>query len=381
MKKIKIVNIVSKLSYGGVEAVLYNYYTNMDLEPFDITIISQKSSNLDEIKKFENLGIKVVLFGNWEKEPFKVGKDIIKLFKKEKYDIIHTHLSYTNFYFLILAYISKIKIRISHSHLSQEDTNIFQKIKHNIYKIFIKIFATDYLACGDGAKKSLYGNNKKAIVIKNGIQLEKYSYNGNIRDEYRKKFKLKTNTLCIGNIGRLTAQKNQSFLIEVFNELIKVNPNSILIIVGNGENKPELLDLISKFELHDKVLMLGNRTDVNCLMQMFDIFCLPSLYEGLPVVGIEAQAANVPIVFSDSVDKKVKLNNNVYFIDLKSSAETWAKFIYDIYNSHKEIDRKENNTFDTLTSNGYNIAIESKKLKELYIDRYNSLNQKMIERN
>lgn len=376
MKKIKIVNVVSKLSYGGVEAVLYNYYTNMELEPFDITIISQKSSNSDEIKKFENLGIKVVLFDNWEKEPFKVGKDIIKLFKKEKYDIIHAHLSYTNFYFLALAYISKIKIRISHSHLSQEDTNIFQKIKHNIYKVFIKIFATDYLACGDGAKKSLYGNSRKAIVIKNGIQLEKYGYNKSIRDEYRKKFNLKASTLCIGNVGRLTAQKNQLFLIEVFNELIKINQNSILMIVGNGENKSELLNLINKFKLRDKVLMLGNRNDVNCLMQMFDIFCLPSVYEGLPVVGIEAQAANVPIVFSDSVDKKVRLNTNVYFMDLKNPAEKWAKLILDVYYSNKKKDRKENNTFDTLTSNGYNITIESNKLKELYIDRYNSLNKK-----
>lgn len=376
MKKIKIVNIVSRMIFGGVESVIFNYYSNMDLSKFDVTIITKNDSNPDAIKKFENLGFNIILIDDWEKHPISMSKIILNIFKKEKFDIIHVHLSYTNFYFLALAYISKIKIRISHSHLSQEDTNIFQKIKHNMYKVFIKTFATDYLACGDDAKKSLYGNSRKAIVIKNGIQLEKYSYNKSIRDEYRKKFNLKTSTLCIGNVGRLTAQKNQLFLIEVFNELIKINQNSILMIVGNGENKSELLNLINKFKLHDKVLMLGNRNDVNCLMQMFDIFCLPSVYEGLPVVGIEAQAANVPIVFSDSIDKKVRFNNNVYFMDLKKSAEKWAKLILDVYDSNKKKDRKENNTFDTLTSNGYNITIESNKLKELYIDRYNSLNKK-----
>lgn len=364
LEKIKIVNVVSRMIFGGVESVIYNYYSNMDLSKFDITIITQKRSNPDAVKKFEELGFKIIMIDNWEKKPFSMAKTILKIFKKEKFDILHCHLSHTNFYFLMLGKMANIPIRISHSHLSEEDTSIKQKIKHFIYKKLIKHFSTLNVACGDDAGKNLYGKHGNYLVLKNGIYLEKYLFNEDIRNKYRRMFKIKKDTVCIGTVGRLTKQKNQEFLIKIFDDLL-TNSNNIdykLVIVGAGEEKNKLVKLIKNLKIEDKVLFLENRNDVDKIMQMFDIFILTSLYEGLPVVGVEAQASDLPCIFSNSIDSKIKITDKVYLISLSSPISEWVNQIKQISCNHYN---RENN-FNLLTSDGYNIKNEAIKLQKIY---------------
>lgn len=363
MGKIKIVNIISKLVYGGTESVLLNYYNNIDLSKYEISIITMEAINDEAINRFENLGIHIFKVGDWEKNPIKIGKKILKILKQQQFDIIHSHLSHTNFYFMILGYIAGIKIRISHSHLIYIDKTIKEKIKHKIYKFLIKIFSTNYMACSEAAALDLYGTTKNVYILKNAIDLKKFAPNINIRKEYRKLLKYKDSEIVICNIGRMEEQKNQLFLIDIFKELTKLNSNYRLLIIGSGILDSEIKNKISNLKLKEKVQILSNRDDVNKILQATDIFLLPSLYEGLGIVLVEAQAAGLICYTSDSVvPKEAKVTNYLHYISLEKNSKEWADTIT---RSYKKSGKRVQD-YQSITNNGYNIVEEAKKLDNYY---------------
>lgn len=364
MEKIKIVNIISKLVYGGTESVLLNYYNNMDLSKYEISIITMEAINDESIRRFEDLGVRVFIVGDWEKEPIKIGKKILKILKQEQFDIIHSHLSHTNFYFMILGYIAGIKIRISHSHLIYIDKTIKEKIKHKIYKLLIKIFSTNYMACSEAAAIDLYGTTKNIYILKNAIDLKKFAPNGDIRNEYRKLLKYQDDEIVICNIGRMEEQKNQLFLIDVFNELTKLNIHYRLLIIGAGSLEEKIKNRISNYKLEKKVQILSSRNDINKILQAADLFLLPSLYEGLGIVLIEAQASGVVCYTSDYVvPKEAKVTNDLYFINLKQSPKKWAEIIN---KNSKQKKGQRTQDYKSITNKGYNIVEEAKKLDHYY---------------
>lgn len=364
MKKIKIVNIVSRMIFGGVESVIYNYYSNMDLSKFELYIITKKDYKPEAVEKFKKIGFNFIFIDDWEKEPKKVKSQLLEIFDKNKFDIIHSHLSHTNFYFMYLAYIAKIPIRISHSHLSVKDKSIKDKIKHFLYKRLIWMFATDFVACGKEAAKNLYNSKKNVVIFNNAIDMEKYVYNDVTRKEYREKLEISSNSLCLGTIGRMTYQKNQEYLIDIFANIKNQNKDSKLIIIGDGENKEKLLSKILKMNLQDDVILLGNRNDVAQLLNVFDIFVLPSLYEGLPVVGIEAQASGLKCFFSNNIDETVKLSDNCFFLSIEENPEIWSNFIL------KESAYNREKMNDVITKSGFNIRTEGKRMEKYYLSLY-----------
>ena len=363
MRKIKIVNIISKLVYGGTESVLLNYYSHINRRHYDLNIITMEAINKESIKRFEDLGFKVYIVGNWEENPVKVGKKIIKILKQGKFDIIHSHLSHTNFYFMILGYIAGIKIRISHSHLIYIDKNLKEKIKHKMYKILIKIFSTNFMACSEAASIDLYGTTNNVYILRNAIDLTKFIPNIKVRKQYRKLLRYTEDEIIICNIGRMEEQKNQLFLIEIFNELIKLNNRYRLLIIGSGSLENNIKERITKLNLTDKVKILSNRDDVNNILQASDIFLLPSLYEGLGIVLIEAQAVGLSCYTSDNVvPQEAKVTDKLHFINLEKGSRQWAKYIEENY--HKEPEQIQD--YQLITEYGYNISEEAKKLDEYY---------------
>ena len=364
MKKIKIVNIVSRMIFGGVESVIYNYYSNMNLDKFELYIITKNDYKTEAVEKFKKIGFKFIFVDDWEKNPRKVKKQLLEIFNKNRFDIIHSHLSHTNFYFMYLAYISKIPIRISHSHLSVKDKSIKDRIKHFIYKRLIWIFAPDFVACGKEAAKNLYNSNMNVVIFNNAIDMEKYIYNNEIRKEYREKLKIQENSLCIGTIGRMTYQKNQEYLIDIFENIKDKNQDSKLIIIGDGENKENLLSKISKMNLQNDVIILENLNDVAQLLNVFDIFVLPSLYEGLPVVGIEAQASGLKCFLSNNIDENVKLSDKCFFLSIKESPKVWSDLIL----KESVYDREKMN--EVIIRRGFSIKNEGKKLEKYYLSLY-----------
>ena len=364
MIKIKIVNIISKLVYGGTESVLLNYYSNMDLSKYEISIITMGAINDEVIKRFEDLGIHVFIVGDWEHNPLKVGKKILKILRKGNFNIIHSHLSHTNFYFMILGCIARIKIRISHSHLIYIDKTLKDKIKHKIYKLLIKIFSTNYMACSEAAAIDLYGTTKNVYILKNAIDLKKFTPNSNIRNEYRNLLKYKDNEIVICNIGRMEEQKNQLFLVDIFNELVKINTHYRLLMIGAGSLEERIKSRISNYKLEKKVQILSSRDDINKILQATDIFLLPSFYEGLGIVLIEAQAAGLICFTSKSVvPQEAKVTNLLHFISLDKSCKAWAK---DIEKNYENNTAKKQN-YKEITAKGYNIIEESKKLNKYYM--------------
>lgn len=219
-------------------------------------------------------------------------------------------------------------------------------------------FATEFAACSKLAGDFLF-KNKEYIVINNAIDLKKFYFNQQIRDKIRLQENISNDTIVIGNIGRFAPQKNQLFLIEILKLVVEKNHKVKLLLIGSGPLEEEIVLKIKKYNLENNVIMKKNITNVNEYMQMMDIFVLPSLYEGLPVVGVEAQTTGVKCIFADTITTECKLMEETEYLSI-DDAKIWAeKCLEDI-----KIDRNKENK----NLNHYEITSETEKLQEYYIN-------------
>lgn len=359
-KILRVVHIIGKVEMGGVQAVVMNYYRNIDKTKvqFDFIIDGYNETPIDE--EIKSMGGKVYKIEPYEKNIFKNMLQCYKIFKTNKYTIVHCHLNTLSVFPLFVAWICKIKIRICHNHSTAAKGEGKKNLIKYILLPFSKLFATHYCACSELSGRWIFGNkfyNKgKVKLIKNAIDINKYSYNKFVRDKKREQMNL-DNKFVIGHVGRFVYQKNHNFLIDIFNEAYKINNNLILILVGDGQLKNQIQYKVKKLGLKDNILFLGNRFDVPELMQAMDLFLLPSFYEGLPVVGVEAQAAGLKCIFSDSITYETKVTNLVEFIGLNKSPKYWANQII------KYSDRyNRENTDIQIKKAGYEIKIAAHNL-------------------
>jgi glycosyltransferase EpsF len=232
---------------------------------------------------------------------------------------------------------------------------------------FSKKYATDYMCCSELAGRWLFGNKEydkgNVYLLNNAIDLDKFKYDEKIRKEVRKELNIKDDTLVIGHIGRFVAQKNHTFLIDIFNEIHKNNNDSILLLAGQGPKENEIKEKVKTLNLEKNVVFLGQRNDANRLYQAFDVFLLPSLYEGLPVVGVEAQASGLLCILSESMTQETKVLDTTTFISLEESAKEWSTKLLDNYKNFKRRD-----TTKEITNNNVNIKQESIKLENKYVE-------------
>lgn len=352
---IKVLNIVSALDCGGVESFLYNYYSKMNNDEikFDF-IVHEKEVGMLETK-FINLGSKVYHVTPKKQSILKNIKEINKVIKTGNYDIVHCHQGFSSFSSLACAKIHKVKVRIVHSHVFNK--NGVTGIKQKILRFLNKITANYFFACSEEAGKWVYGENwtenSKNKIINNGIDIEKFKFNEQVRQEYRNKFKLKDEKVLL-QIGRLSNEKNQTFSIKLLKQLKKKNGNYKLVIVGNGKTKQQLEQDIKNMNLQNDVIFLEKRDDINNLMSMSDILLFPSLYEGFGMVAIEAQANSLYVLASENIVKEVKITNRIDFLNLDNT-QAWIEKVEDI--SGREI-------IDERKFDKYNIQ----KLAENYED-------------
>lgn len=354
-KRIKILSITPGLNVcGGIESYVMNYYIHMkdkvkmDFITHDITdkyyskIISKNGDNIYLMKKI-NL-----------KNFMSLRKDIKNFFEKHHdYDIVYCHMA--NAAFLYLKYAKKygIKVRILHSHQNKAADKITHSIRNIPLIVIGKRYATHNFACSKIAGDFLF-NTKKYYIIKNAIDTNKYIYNESIRKKVRKELGI-NNELVIGNIGRFCNQKNQLFLIDVFN-IIRKRKDAKLLLIGEGELKESILKEIKKNDLENDTIILPPTEKVNDYYQAMDVFVLPSLYEGLGIVNIEAQVSGLKTIVSTGVPQDAKISDLLEFISLDESKEKWANEI--INNSeYQRSDRQKD-----AVENGFDINTESKKL-------------------
>lgn len=360
---IRIAQVIGKWVGGGVEAVVMNYYRHIDRNKIQFDFICDNDSTNIPYEEIEKLGGKVILVPPYQKI-IAYHKELKRIFKENNYKIVHSHINTLSVFPLYTAKCAGVPVRIAHSHSTTNKKEWKKNLIKQTLRPFSKLFATHYFACSELAGRWLFGNKEydkgNVFLLSNAIDVEKFKYDEKIRKKIRKELKIKDDTVVIGHIGRFVAQKNHTFLIDIFSEYHKLNSNSILLLAGQGPLEEEIKEKVKKLQLEDAVKFLGQRNDVNRLYQAFDLFLLPSLYEGLGMVLIEAQCSGLPCICSTKVPQIAKVTEHLDYVNLNVPLSIWIKAIQ----SKKLINRKS--CIKEVSKNGYNIENEVDKLINKY---------------
>lgn len=367
---IRVASVIGRYIGGGVEAVTINYYRNIDKNKVQLDFICDEDSTNIPYEEIEKMGGKVIIIPSYSK-PFKYHKELKRVLKEGNYKIVHSNINTLSVFSLFAAKCAGVPVRIAHSHSTTNKKEKKKNLMKQVLRPFSKVFATDYMCCSELAGRWLFGNKEydkgNVYLLNNAIDLDKFKYNEALRKKKRKELGIKDDTLVIGHIGRFVAQKNHDYLIDIFNEIHKKNNNSILLLAGQGPLMEDIKNKVKELNLEDSVKFLGQRNDANELYQAFDVFLLPSLYEGLPVVGVEAQASGLLCYLSDDMTKETKVLDITKFMSLNNTPEEWADNILDDVKKYKRID-----TSKEMTAKNFNIKEEAKKLEEYYLNLYNN---------
>ena len=364
-KKISVCHFVSGLKAGGVESMIYNYCSEMN-DNIDFTIVYQHDPSQKNVDEFEKKGFKLIRIPSKIKHPLKNFLATNRIIKEGKFDAVHCHMTLMNFIPLLLAKKNGVKVRICHSHNSdvRKKNIIIKFVEFTLKKICI-YNSTHLVSCGDDAGKYMYGN-KKFIILKNALFLKKYSYDLEKRNQIRKTLRISKNEIVIGHIGRFTNQKNHDFIIELARLLKDKNLNFKVILVGDGELKSSVESKVKKYNLSDCVIFSGIVNNTCDYYSAFDLFILPSLWEGMPVVGIEAQVSDLHCFFSEHIDKKAVLSDKTILLPL--DLNIWYEKIYDFFLNYKKESCDRSFNSEVFQKNGLDIYTERKKLEDLYYE-------------
>lgn len=337
---IRVLQIVNNMHRAGLETMLMNYYRNIDRTKIQFDFLTHRPEKGDYDDEIISMGGKVYYAPRlYPQNYLQYFKWMKKFFKEhQEYKIIHSHIDTMSAFPLLVAKLNNIPIRIAHSHTSKLDRDLKFPIKY-LAKLIVPYVANHYFSCGEVAGKFLYGN-RKFEIIRNAIDLEKYKFNNKIREKKRKELKL-NNEFIIGHVGRYCYIKNQSFIIDIFDKILKEKSNSKLLLIGNGPDEELLRQKVDKLNLNDNVIFLINRADVDELYQVMDAFVMPSLFEGVPLVAIEAQASGLKCFLSDKISEEVFLTKNIEKISLGQKDEDWKeKILNSKYERQEEIPKE-----------------------------------------
>ena len=365
LETIKILHIALTDHMGGIETFLLNLYRNIDRERFRFDFISQSEHPAFE-EQFQKLGAHIFPLPFSYRRPNRYCRDLAKIIRSGCYRIVHIHKNSAAdlLPFLVCRRLG-IKTVIAHAHNTSSNFGTAANLLHGINKQFLPLLYTDAFACSRPAAEWLFPRSKlgKVKIIKNGINADVYAFRPEIRGEVRRRMKL-TNRFVVGHVGRFVSQKNHGFLIDIFHSVYQKNPRAILMLVGAGKLESAIQAKARQLGIENSVLFLGERSDIPRLMQAMDVFVLPSLYEGLSIASVEAQAAGLPCVISDTVTKEIALTDSVKFLSLSEPPEIWAERIL-------KLGRNENrNTGEVkIHEAGYDITKTAEYLEKFYLQR------------
>lgn len=364
--KIRILFFMGEtMYYGGTESFIMNYYRHMDHNKIQIDFVYQSNKKGVFDDELISYGSQIYRVQPKFKHPFQYSKQIKDLLLSEKYNIVHSQMDAIGAWPLGIAKYVGVPIRIAHSHSTAHLTNNFiKKCVLNIAKIMLRKTATHFFACSKDAGKFMFGekltNAKKVKVIHNGIDLDSYAYSEIKRKNIRYEFGL-TNDLVIGHIGRFREEKNHVKILSIFQEVLKKNTTAKLILVGNGPLERKIRKKVNEMKIENSVIFTGVRNDVCNILNAFDVFLFPSLFEGLSVVAIEAQANGLPCIFSKTLADETIISDLVIQKSLTASDKSWCKAIMKARN----MGRKD--CHEKLRSAGYDINTEARKLQSIYM--------------
>ena len=326
---IRVLQVVTIMNRGGLETMLMNYYRKMDrsIIQFDFIVHREEKGHYDD--EILSLGGRIYRMPQIRPGNYRVYfKKLDQFFSDHKeYKVIHSHINENSSFVLRAAEKAGIPCRIAHSHLS--DLGFDLKFPFRLYaRSIMKAHPTKYFACSKNAGKWLFRNTspEEIQVLNNAVNVEEFLFNKEMRQKIRRELNVR-DELVIGHIGRFNKQKNHEFLIDIFKSVVEKRPDAVLVMAGEGNLKPQIEKKVADLGLSSNVRFLGVRSDIANLMQGLDLFLFPSLFEGLPVVLVEAQAAGLKCLISDSITKETNITERIEFASLGESPEEWANKI------------------------------------------------------
>lgn len=361
MGEVRILQIVTHMERGGLESMIMNYYRHIDREKvqFDFLVHRQERAAFDD--EIESLGGRIYRLPRlvpWSKNYLGA---LNRFFDEhQEFNVVHVHQDCLSSVILKAAEQHNIPVRIAHSHNANQDRNLKYPIKLWCRRSIPRC-ATHLFACGKDAGDWMFGGAPYQI-INNAIDVTTYTYDTNKHVELRRQLGL-ADELVIGHVGRFNPQKNHPFLMDIFAAVLKKESNAVLLLVGGGEDMPKIQAKAQTLGIAEHVRFLGIRSDVAGLMQAMDVFVFPSLYEGLPVTMVEAQAAGLPCIISDKVPPECILTDGlVDVLPLSAGAETWAEKILE----KRDVPRTDRRI--EIAAHGFDITTEAVKLQKFYLE-------------
>ena len=365
----RVLQSVSIMNRGGQETLWMNVFRKIDRSElvFDFLVSAKEKGDYDD--EIENLGGKVIYVGDGKyngkiSKYYGQVKRVRDFFKNHpEYDTYHINTchAFTSIFSVIGARMAGVSRIIVHSH----NTNAVHPKLHKLAKPFLNMLRFDAMACSEDAGVWMFGKRKvkrgKVRIVKNGIDTDIYKFDESIRKQKRLELGIDDDTVVIGHIGRFNFQKNHSFLIDIFEKVYKKCPNSKLLLVGRGELEEEIRTKVEQLGLSQNVIFLGIRSDVNELLMAMDVFLFPSLFEGLGIVLIEAQAGGVMSVCSSTIPEEAILTKDVVRVSLDDSADKWADTVI------RHMDHTKNPDIDSIIKAGYDIHHTASELEKYYL--------------
>lgn len=355
--KILVINTVPT-DKNGITNVIFNYFNALDDDvSIDYVAINSPDTYYEDL--LEKRG--ATLYSLNRRNVLGYISSLSKIIKKKKYDAIHVHgNSHTVLLELIAAKIAGCNKRIIHAH----STNCGSIALHKLLKTPFNWLCTHRLACGDMAGKFMFGT-KPFKIINNGVDVVKYSFDIKKMASLRAKLSLSDNDTLIGHVGYFLALKNQSFLVDVFAELVKRDNNYHLVLIGDGALRPEIEKKVDSLGLKDKVTFTGNINNVSDYLNAIDLIVMPSLFEGLPLTLVEQQANGLQCIVSDTITKEADKTGNLRFISLNAPISEWVQAIENC-NCEQDREQRSKKAVDDIAKAGYSIQTEANKLVEFY---------------
>lgn len=360
---IRILHVVTYMGRGGLETMIMNYYRHMDRTKVQFDFLVHRDFRADYDDEIEALGGRIFRIGRlipWSRKYQKELYDFLAVHRE--YKIIHVHQDCLSSVALKAAQRAGIPVRIAHSHSSSQDKNLKYLIKL-WYKQQIPHYATELFACGKDAGDWMFGGAQYRI-INNAIDAKRYAYDQKKALEEKCRLGFEADSFVIGHVGRFSAVKNHAFLLDVFAKMHQREKKAKLLLVGDGDLRAEMEQKAAEMGMAQNVCFTGVREDVAELMQAMDVFAFPSLYEGLPVSLVEAQAAGLPCLISQQIPDACILTGLVKKLSLQESADIWAEAIL----QYKQEPRKD--MAKPIAECGFDIVSNAAWLQEYYINQW-----------
>jgi len=370
-KAIRVLHVVTTMDFGGVETLLMEIYRNIDREKIQFDFLCHNSSDGKYVEEIKKLGGRIYQVNSILRSggAIRYQHNLRRFFKQHsEYRIVHSHKNAQNGLILKAAKDAGIPIRISHSHIANREYSRFTEYYYNYSIRRIKKDATDYFACSMAAARCMYQDKRiidKTIVINNSIDIEKFKFSDNSRKTIRENLNIE-NDIVFVHVGRFMEQKNHKFLIDIFSEIEKQIHNVKLLLIGEGVLMPQIKQQADELGISEKIIYLGSKSNVQDYLSASDMFLFPSLFEGLGIVLIEAQANGLPCIISkDVIPEEADVGAGlVKRVSLSQSAESWAnECLNSVERINSEIAQKA--VYDA----GYDIKEITRRLQTFYLSK------------